>query len=304
VAVNDERCDAEQLLREATQAMHVAKRAGGNGLEVFRPENHTRSVERLRLENALHRAIENRELELLFQPIFDMQQKLEGFEALLKWHHPAFGVVPPSVFIPIAEENGFIVELGAWVMRQACSQGASWRHAGLRGIRLSVNVSARELENAEYGKILAKTLAATGFPPDCLELELTESSIVRDLPGSADRMAALRGLGLSIAIDDFGTGYSSLSYLSKLPVDTLKLDQSFIRDITEGASLSVIHGIVRLAHGMHLTVVAEGVETHDQLELIRVVGCDRVQGSLCGHSLSAHEAEELLSRRNSSSCTN
>jgi EAL domain-containing protein (putative c-di-GMP-specific phosphodiesterase class I) len=229
---------------------------------VFRPENHTRSVERLRLENALHRAIENRELELLFQPIFDMQQKLEGFEALLKWHHPVFGVVPPSVFIPIAEENGFIVELGAWVMRQACSQGASWRHAGLRGIRLSVNVSARELENAEYGKILAESLAATGFPPECLELELTESSIVRDLPGSAERMAALRGLGLSIAIDDFGTGYSSLSYLSKLPVDTLKL------------------------------------------ELIRVVGCDRVQGSLCGHSLSAHEAEELLSRRNSSSCTN
>jgi len=296
VALDGSGRGAEQLLRDANAAMHMAKRAGGNTLEIFRPESHSRSVERLRLENALHRAIQNQELDLQFQPIVDMQEKLEGFETLVTWRHPVFGVVPPSVFIPIAEENGFIIELGSWVMREACRRGARWREAWRLGTRLSVNVSAREFEQDGFEQSLAASLAGSGFLPENLELELTESCIVRDLPRSAKRMAAMRELGFSIAIDDFGTGYSSLSYLSKLPVDTLKLDQSFVRDIAEGASLPVIQGIVRLAHGMNLTVVAEGVETRDQFDLIRLVGCDRAQGSFFGVSLRTPEVERLLAQ--------
>ena len=301
IAMNHSGYSPEQLLHDANVAMHAAKRSGGNTLVVFRPENHNRSVERLRLENALHRAIENQELDLLFQPIVDMQRKLEGFETLVTWRHPDFGVVPPAVFIPIAEENGFIVELGSWVMREACRRGARWREAWPSGTRLSVNVSAREFEQDGFEQALAATLLRSGFLPENLELELTESCIVRDLPRSAERMAAMRDLGFSIAIDDFGTGYSSLSYLSKLPVDTLKLDQSFVRDIAEGASLPVIQGIVRLAHSMNLTVVAEGVETLDQFDLIRLVGCDRAQGSFCGPALRAHEVERLLAKALSAS---
>ena len=301
IAMNHGGRNPEELLRDANVAMHAAKRSGGNTLVIFRPENHNRSVERLRLEHALHRAIENAELDLLFQPIVDVQRKLEGFETLITWRHPGFGVVPPAVFIPIAEENGFIVELGLWVMREACRRGARWREAWPSGTRLSVNVSAREFEQEGFEQALAAALSRSGFLPENLELELTESCIVRDLPRSAQRMAAMRELGFSIAIDDFGTGYSSLSYLSKLPVDTLKLDQSFVRDIAEGASLPVIQGIVRLAHSMNLTVVAEGVETLDQFDLIRLVGCDRAQGSFCGPSLHAHEVERLLARELSAS---
>lgn len=288
--------DSGQLLRDAGVALHAAKLAGGNTLKVFHQESHTRSVERLRLENALHRAIENQELDLLFQPIADMREELEGFETLLTWTHPIFGVVPPATFIPIAEENGFIIELGSWVMREACRRGAHWREAWRSGTRLSVNVSAREFEQDGFEQSLAAILAGSGFLPENLELELTESCILRDLPRSAKRMAAMRDLGFSIAIDDFGTGYSSLSYLSKLPVDTLKLDQSFVRDISEGASLPVIQGIVRLAHGMNLTVVAEGVETRAQFDLVRLVGCDRAQGSFYGPSLRASGVDHLLGR--------
>ena len=169
VAMSGSGRGAEQLLRDANAAMHIAKRAGGNALEVFRPESHTRSVERLRLENALHRAIENHELDLLFQPIVDVQEKLEGFETLVTWRHPVFGAVPPAVFIPIAEENGFIIELGSWVMREACRRGARWREAWRSGTRLSVNVSVREFEQEGFEQSLAATLAGSGFLPENLE---------------------------------------------------------------------------------------------------------------------------------------
>jgi diguanylate cyclase (GGDEF)-like protein len=297
LAIFAEQGDAEELLRDAELAMHGAKRNGRNALEVFHSEKHARGVERLRLENALHRAIENRELELFYQPLVSMQEKVEGFEALLTWNHPIYGVVPPSQFIPIAEESGFIVELGAWVMQQACLAGARWHQAGHGEARLSVNVSAREFEQESFVNGLASVLAVSGFPPECLELELTESSVLQDLSKSAQRMAAIRELGVRIAIDDFGTGYSSLSYLSKLPVDSLKLDQSFLREAgSEGGALVLIQSVVRLAHGMNLTVVAEGVETSDQLDLVRVVGCDLAQGLFCGPPLRVDQVAEWLAR--------
>ncbi len=293
-----EQPDAEELLRDAELAMHGAKRSGRNLLEIFHSEKHARGIERLRLENALHRAIENRELDLLYQPVVDMQGKVEGFEALLTWHHPIHGVVPPSQFIPIAEESGFIAELGAWVLERACLAGARWHRAGFGEARLSVNVSARQFEQENFVNSLASALAATGFPPDCLELELTESSVLRDLAKSAQRMGAIRELEVGIAIDDFGTGYSSLSYLSKLPVDSLKLDQSFLRQVAaEGGALALIQGIVRIAHDLHLTVVAEGVETSEELEMVRLVGCDQAQGRFCGPPLRAGEVAALLARQ-------
>jgi diguanylate cyclase (GGDEF)-like protein len=289
--------NAEELLRDAELAMHGAKRNGRNTLEVFQPEKHARGMARLQLQNALHRAIENRELDLLYQPLVSMQGKVQGFEALLTWHHPIHGVVPPSEFIPIAEESGFIAELGAWVLQQACLAGARWHQAGHCEACLSVNVSAREFERESFVNGLASVLAVSGFPPERLELELTESSVLRDLSKSAQRMAAIRELGVRIAIDDFGTGYSSLSYLSKLPVDSLKLDQSFLREVgADGGAMVLIQSVVRLAHGMNLTVVAEGVETGDQLDLVKVVGCDLAQGIFCGQPMRADQVAELLAR--------
>jgi diguanylate cyclase (GGDEF)-like protein/PAS domain S-box-containing protein len=288
---------ASELLRNADLAMYHAKNGGKNDLELFLAEDHVLDLERLRLENALRRALENHEFELLYQPLVNMDGSVEGLEALLVWRHPIHGTISPRQFIPIAEETGLIIEIGAWVIRQACTQGAQWLKSGYRSARVSVNVSALQFERRDFVQTVATTLALSGFPAECLELELTESYVMRDLPQSVRRMTQLRDLGVSIAIDDFGTGYSSLSYLNKLPVDSLKIDQSFLRGLQEPeGSLPVVQSIVRLAHSMNLKVVAEGVETVAELDLVRVLGCDMVQGHVYGPSLRQEEAEALLER--------
>jgi EAL domain-containing protein (putative c-di-GMP-specific phosphodiesterase class I) len=226
-----------------------------------------------------------------------MRGTVDALEALLTWRHPVHGAISPRTFIPIAEETGLIVRIGAWVIRQACLQGARWREAGYGDVCISVNVSARQFERSDFVETVADALAASGFPPEGLELELTESYVMRNLPESVERMNQIRDLGVSISIDDFGTGYSSLSYLSKLPVDSLKIDQSFLRRLLEPrGSLPVVQNIVRLAHGMRLAVVAEGVETEGELDLVRVLGCDKVQGHVYGPALGRAEAGELLAR--------
>jgi diguanylate cyclase (GGDEF)-like protein len=288
---------AADLLRNADLAMYHAKNGGKNDLELFLAEDHVLDLERLRLENALRRALENHEFELLYQPLVNLDGSVEGFEALLVWRHPVHGTISPKQFIPIAEETGLIIEIGSWVIRQACMQGAQWLKSGYRSGRISVNVSALQFERRDFVQTVATTLALSGFPAECLELELTESYVMRDLPQYVRRMTQLRDLGVSISIDDFGTGYSSLSYLNKLPVDSLKIDQSFLRGLQEPeGSLPVVQSIVRLAHSMNLTVVAEGVETAAELDLVRVLGCDKVQGHVYGPSLHQEEAEALLKR--------
>ena len=289
-----------ELLRNADLAMYHAKNSGKNEVEVFRAEDHAASLERLRLENALRRALEHQEFELLYQPVVGMNGKVEGLEALLTWRHPIYGTISPKQFIPIAEETGLIIDIGSWVIRRACLEAASWHKAGHSAARVSVNVSALQFERRDFLETVADALALSHLPPDRLELELTESYIMKDLPQAAARFAQIRKLGISIAIDDFGTGYSSLSYLNKLPVDSLKIDQSFLRSLQEPeGSLAVIQSIVRMAHSMNLTVVAEGVETRAELDLVRVLGCDKVQGHVYGPARRREDVESLLAANDS-----
>jgi diguanylate cyclase (GGDEF)-like protein len=289
--------NATELLRNADLAMCRAKASGRDAIEIFVPEDPTPVLERLQLENSLRSALENGELDLVYQPVVNMNGTVDALEALLTWRHPVHGTIPPRRFIPIAEEIGLIVPIGAWVMEQACIQGARWLKSGYRNACISVNVSARQFERCDFVAQVAEALRIAGFPAERLELELTESYLMRNLPESVYRMREIRELGVSISIDDFGTGYSSLSYLSKLPVDSLKIDQSFLRRLLEPkGSLPVVESIVRLAHGMHLVVVAEGVETEAELDLVRVLGCDKVQGHVYGPAVGPDEAGELLAR--------
>jgi len=289
-----------ELLRNADLAMYHAKNSGKNEVEVFRAEDHAASLERLRLENALRRALEHQEFELLYQPVVSMNGKVEGLEALLTWRHPIYGTISPKQFIPIAEETGLIIDIGSWVIRRACLEAASWHKAGYSAARISVNVSALQFERRDFLETVAGALALSNLPPDRLELELTESYIMKDLPQAAARLSQIRKLGISIAIDDFGTGYSSLSYLNKLPVDSLKIDQSFLRNLQQPeGSLAVIQSIVRMAHSMNLTVVAEGVETRAELDLVRVLGVDKVQGHVYGPARRREDVELLLAARDS-----
>jgi diguanylate cyclase (GGDEF)-like protein/PAS domain S-box-containing protein len=285
------------LLRAADAAMHSAKVKGRNCSECFVADNHGGGIERLDLENGLRRALERSEFELNFQAIVSINGDLEGFEALLGWNHPSLGRVPPLRFIPIAEETGLIIPIGQWVLEQACSYGARWIGAGLPFKVMSVNVSAVQFGRPNFVETVAAALEFTGFPAHLLELELTEGVVMRDIDESIRRMGQLRAIGVSMTIDDFGTGYSSLNYLRRLPVGGLKIDQSFLRDLQSPSStMAVVETIVALAHNMKMSVVAEGVETERELELMRAAGCDRVQGHLYGRAVSAAAAEALLAR--------
>ena len=286
---------AADLLRNADLAMSCAKSSGRDALEIFTIEDASPVADRLHIENALRRALEKHELHLVYQPVVSIDGTVDGLEALLTWRQPDLGTIPPRRFIHIAEETGLIVPIGAWVMEQACIQGARWLAAGYRNSRISVNVSGRQFERRDFVAQVAHALRSGGFPPERLELELTESYLMRNLPESIARMREIRDLGVSISIDDFGTGYSSLSHLSKLPVDTLKIDQSFLRRLLEPkGSLPVVQSIILLAHSMHLNVVAEGVETEGELDLVRVLGCDKVQGHVYGPAVGPEDAAELL----------
>jgi len=267
--------DSSALLRTADAAMYHAKNEGKNSIECFVPNGHPGGIERLELENGLRRA----------------------FEVLLGWNHSTLGRISPLRFIPIAEETGLIIAIGQWVLVQACCHGARWINAGLPLKTISVNVSALQFAKPNFVETVATALESTGFPARLLELELTEGLVLRDIDESIQRMTQLQHIGVGMTIDDFGTGYSSLNYLRRLPVAGLKIDQSFLRDLASPSStLTVVETIVSLAHNMNLSVVAEGVETLRELELMRAAGCDRVQGHLYGRSVNATAAGELLAR--------
>lgn len=284
--------DADNLQRNADNAMYRAKSRGKNRFEAFVPEIGASRLQRLEVENYLRRALERGEFCVHYQPQFDLQSgRLVGQEALIRWNHPKLGSIAPDQFIPIAEETGLIVPIGRWVLQEACRQTSAWQLAGypLKGV--SVNVSALQFGRADFVNTIDEVLSSTGLEARFLELELTESLVIRDVRESALKMKKLRELGVQISVDDFGAGYSSLSYLQRLPIDILKLDRSFVEEFqsSEG-SASLVHGIVTLAHGLGMRVTAEGIETHQQLELVHRSGCDKVQGFLLGRPSPAASA--------------
>ena len=290
--------DLQTLLRNSDVAMYRAKESGKNGFQYFSPDMDAHGRERLSIESALGRALERREFMLHFQPKMQISSRnVAGMEALVRWHNPEKGLMQPSEFIAIAEETGMIVPIGDWVLTEACRQGQALRAAGHRHLRVAVNLSMRQLYDEGLARRVSETLAQTGFPAENLELEITESMVMRDAEGAIELLQALRDTGVRIAIDDFGTGYSSLAYLKRFPIDCVKIDRSFIRDLPEDrADASITRSIIAMAHNMKLEVVAEGVETVPQLDFLRTHGCDEIQGFLFSGPLGIDAFERFLGR--------
>jgi diguanylate cyclase (GGDEF)-like protein len=289
---------AERLLREADAAMDAAKRRGG-GWELFDDELRRRAMERLTLQNELHRALDRDELVLHYQPQVALGAGgPTGVEALVRWQHPERGLVAPGEFIGVAEECGLIVPLGRWVLREACAQLARWQRAGGRmaGLTMSVNLSARQLAQPDLVDDVAAIIAAAGVDPAMVCLEITETAVLDDADAARARLHALKALGIKLAIDDFGTGYSSLSYLNRFPVDVLKIDRSFIQGMeTDGSrARGVVGAVIKLANAMGLEPIAEGVEVAAQADELRALGCVSAQGFLWSAARSAGEVEALI----------
>ncbi|HYZ87235.1 MAG TPA: EAL domain-containing protein [Bryobacteraceae bacterium] len=289
--------DANVLLQNADSAMYMAKSQGRDGFCLYSTSRSEAALESFELENYLRRAIENEELELLYQPQVNRSKELTGFEVLLLWQHPKLGKISPVQFIPIAEESGMIVPIGLWVLERALRQLAQWSREGLKSVRLAVNVSALQFQQADFVEKVAEALAQYDVDPARLELEMTESVLMKDVDSTAIRLLALRELGIRITIDDFGTGYSSLSYLRQIPADGLKIDRSFFREDRQGSNrLEMIRTIVTLAHSMGLRVTAEGIEDDEQVELAREAGCDEMQGHCFGIAARPEVASRQLKR--------
>jgi diguanylate cyclase (GGDEF)-like protein/PAS domain S-box-containing protein len=290
----------EILLKNADTAMYHAKEKGRNNVQYFTATMTEAARERLRIEQDLHLAIELQQFQLYYQPqICAVDGRFCGVEALLRWHHPQQGMVSPMRFIPIAEESGLIETIGAWVIEEACRQLAHWRQQGLRGIKMAVNISAHQLRSPSLVTLVARILQRHQIHPGDLELEITESVAMENPEHAIDQLAALRSLGVELAIDDFGTGYSSLAYLKRLPISTLKLDRSFVRDIDcDPNDATISSATVALAHALGLKVVAEGVETESQADFLgRIHHCDILQGYLFGRPQPADDLYQLYRQR-------
>lgn len=277
--------DVSTLRRAADSAMYDAKHGGKDRIQFFAPEMSHAFIERLELESDLRGALDRGELTLEFQPIVRLSdQRKISYEALVRWFHPSRGSVSPSRFIPVAEETGLIVQLGEWVLEAACRDCRAWQKQGRDLVRVAVNVSALEFARPNFVENVLAILGRTGLQGDLLDLELTETILMRDIEDSIAKMTRLRAHGIRISVDDFGTGYSSLGYLQKLPVDNLKIDRCFVADLgRNSAALSLISGMITLAHSVGKRVIVEGVETRPQLEILEKIGCDEVQGRLLGH---------------------
>ncbi|MEO5924246.1 MAG: EAL domain-containing protein [Bryobacteraceae bacterium] len=287
--------DAATLIRHADLALYQVKSRGRHGVQLYGPQIGSVLRRRMSMETSLSLALQHHELQLHYQPQADMSRNLVGMEALIRWRNPEFGDVSPAEFIPVAEGSSLIVPIGTWALNEACRQGVTWQNAGYQPVKMAVNVSARQLSEDNFVDIVRAALTESGLHPGLLELELTETTLMEHVEESLKRLRQIRDLGVSITIDDFGTGYSSLSYLQKLPVSSVKIDLSFVRDIAGATTtIPVIQAIIDLAHGMGLKVVAEGVETEHQLQTLRGLGCDHIQGYLLSRPLPSAEAEPFL----------
>jgi diguanylate cyclase (GGDEF)-like protein len=294
----DDGSDAEGLLKNAHSAMHHAKDSGKNTFLFYNNSMNQDTHTRLIMENDLHKAIDNDEFILHFQPRMDMQtSKIVSMEALIRWNKPDTGMVPPLEFIPLAEECGLINTIGEWVLQKACYLRKEWQSLGLPDIVVSVNISGYQFQQLGFVSSVAKILNKTGINPSLLELEITESIMMKGGESTLIILKKLKDMGLKLAMDDFGTGYSSLSYLKRFPLDVLKIDMSFIKDITINKdSAAIVEAIIAMAHSLHLRTVAEGVETEQQLALLRKLGCDEIQGYLLSRPLSEEDFTSFMSK--------
>jgi diguanylate cyclase (GGDEF)-like protein/PAS domain S-box-containing protein len=286
----------DEIVRDADTAMYHAKNSGRAAYVVFDPHMHVAAMVRLDMERDLRYALERDEFVLYYQPQVDLRSgQIIGVEALIRWQHPERGLIAPAEFIPIAEETGLIVAIGEWGLQTACQQGKAWHTAGLTGLKVAVNLSARQFKQQNLHTRVAEILASTAFDPKCLEVELTESDTMEQADASVSTLHALKSLGIGIAIDDFGTGYSSLSYLQKLPIDVVKIDRSFVQHCTVDANdRTIAQTIIAMAHSLHLQVIAEGVETVDQRGFLAAQGCEMAQGYLFSRPLPADQILPLL----------
>lgn len=283
--------DSETLLKNADTAMYLAKKNGRNGYAFYSPDLTDKSVSHVRIQSALHQAIEKQQLRLEFQPQYNLEQHaIVGVETLLRWQHPEFGLVPPADFIPIAEKTGLIQSIGEWVLLHACQQGNAWLKQGIEFGRIAVNVSALQLQQSNFIQRLSDILNQTGFPAQRLDLEITESFLLIDPQQAIASLNQLRGLGIEISLDDFGTGYSSLSYLKGLPINKLKIDRSFVSDVPSNSdSNAIVNAIIAMGKTLSLKVVAEGIETQEQADYLFEKGCVYGQGYLFSRPVSAEK---------------
>lgn len=288
--------DPETLMKHADIAMYRAKEIGRNNSQFYTPTMNERALERLHMEGDLRAALEQDQFELHYQPQVDLRSgKIIGVEALIRWNHPEHGMIAPSRFIALAEETGLIVPIGAWVIRTACAQNKAWQRAGHERLKIAVNLSARQFTQHDLVELIAFALAETKLDPQYLEIELTESMVMADVEHAIEILRKLNELGVQISIDDFGTGYSSLSYLKRFPIDVLKVDQSFVRDITINPDdAAIVASIISLAHSLRLQVIAEGVETAEQLDYLQGNDCDVIQGYHFSRPLPAEQLEQML----------
>lgn len=284
------------LFKFANIALEKAASMGGNTYTFYTPELMSIDREKIKLETDLRKAIENNEFELYYQPQIDVAtDEIIGVEALIRWNHPHMGMVSPVKFIPLAEETGLIRPIEEWVLRKACVQNKEWQNKGYKPITTAVNMSSRRFNSSEIVDKVNETLKATGLEPELLELEITESQLMHDAEQEIETLKALRSLGIKLSIDDFGTGYSSLSYLAKFPIDYIKIDRSFIMDLEDNKlNETIVSAIITLAQRLGLQVVAEGVETKEQLEFLRGEKCEKYQGYFYSPPIPAYEVEKML----------
>jgi EAL domain-containing protein (putative c-di-GMP-specific phosphodiesterase class I) len=283
--------DEHTLTKNADAAMYLAKEDGRNGFRFYSKNIKTQSIERLMLENSLRRALERDEFLLHYQAKQDIGSgRISGVEALLRWRHPDLGVLAPDQFIPLAEETGLIVPIGKWVLETACAQNMAWQKQGVPALRMAVNLSPRQFTSETLLSDIEAALARSGMPPDLLELEITESTVMQNVERASRLLRAVKKMGVRLAIDDFGTGYSSMSLIKQFPIDTIKVDRSFVRELlNEPNDRAITEAIIALGKALHLTIVAEGVETKEQESFLRRNRCDEIQGFLFSKPITGGE---------------